>query len=252
VPTEFMTMQTPFPKPKTFSDPYHDWHGYAPVFQEILDQHPDDLGLGDFRVIFAPILPAADYEEGVYFLEACFHRMSQKENAVQSNLCEGVFWFIDHHRDRLDRDGLLTPCLGLIAALWRKYTADFDLMRLTDAELKEHGIREDWREFVKHSRTVHDLVDVLVENELFGATLDELLASLDGRGVVTSCWWVEIAYHARWWYVIHRPGRKENARRQHVLHRLLSLEVYPEYERQMREHVRGLGFDAYYWRVNIV
>ena len=93
-------------------------------------------------MIFAPILPTANYED-VYFLEACSCRISQKENAVGNNFCDKVFWFIDYHRDRLGRDRLLTHCLGLMAALGRTYTADFDLMRLTDAELKEHRIRED-------------------------------------------------------------------------------------------------------------
>lgn len=245
-------MQIPYPKPRTFSDPYHDWDGYESEFQKMIARNPDDLGLRDFGVIFAPILPAADYEEGVYYLDACFRRMSRKESAVQSNLCGGAFWFINHHRDRLQSDALLAPCLRLTADLWRTYTTSFDLMRLTDAELTEHGIDERWREFVGHSRTVSDLVDALVENEAYGTMLDDLLASLGGQGVVGSCWWVEIAYHARWWYVINHPGRAENSRQQAVLHRLLALEVYPEHERRVMEHVRALGFGDYYRRVSIV
>lgn len=250
--TEPLTMQTPYSKPKTFSDPYHDWYGYETVFQDILAQNPDDLSRSDFGMIFAPILPAADYEEGVYYLDACFRRMSRMESAVESNLCGGVFWFIDRHRERLGADGLLAPCLGLVSDLWRTYTEDFALVRFTDAELREYGIREDWREFVKHSRTVHDLADAMVEHETFRPTLDDLLGSLADGGVVGSCWWVEIAYHARWWYVIHRPGREENERQQAILHRLLDLETYPEHERQARDYARGLGFGEYHRRVSIV
>ncbi len=245
-------MKSPYPKPKTFSDPGRDWHGYEAVFQDIVARDPDDLTPREFGMIFAPILPAADYEEGAYYLNACFRRMSRRENVVEGNLCSGVFWFIDHHQERLDKDGLLSPCLELIADLWRTYTVDFNLMRFTDEELEQYGIRDDYREFVKHSRTVHDLVDALVEQELYGVVLDGLLKSLADGGTVGSCWWIEITYHARWWYVTHRPGDEENARRQHVLHRLLALEVYPDHERRARDHVRGLGFNEYYGRVSIV
>ena len=36
-------MKTPYTNPKTFSDPYHDWHGCETVFQDILSRDLDDL-----------------------------------------------------------------------------------------------------------------------------------------------------------------------------------------------------------------
>lgn len=252
VQAEPITMQSSYPKPKTFSDPGRDWHGYESVFQDMAARDPDDLTPREFGMIFAPILPAADYEEGAYYLDACFRNMSRRDNVVEGNLCSGVFWFIDHHKERLGKDGLLSLCLELIADLWRTYTSDFDLMRLTDQELEQYGIREDYRQFVKHSRTVHDLVDALIEHELYGAVLDDLLTSLDDGSTVDSCWWMEIAYHARWWYVIHHRGSEENARRQHILHRLLALEVYLGHERRARNYVCDLHFNEYYRRVSIV
>ncbi len=148
-------MQALYPKPQKFSDSYHDWHGYEAFFQDILDKNPDDLDLDDFNMIFATILPAADYEEGVFYLEACFLWMSRQEDPIDSNLCSGALWFIDHHHQRLERDDLLEPCLHLVADLCRLYTSGYELLRLTNEELKTHGIRASYREFVKNSSTVH-------------------------------------------------------------------------------------------------
>ena len=240
------------PKAAKISDPYHDWDGYEAVFQDILLQNPDDLTLADFNKIFAIILPAADYEEGVFYLQACFRWMSRQEDPIDSNLCSGVLWFIDHHRQRLERDGLLAACLGLVADLCRLYTSGYELLRLTDEELEQHGIRASYREFVKNSQTVHDLLDELAEYELFHPLMDGWLDSLDDGSTVGSGWWAEIAYHARVWYIIYSPGRKANACQQHILHRLLALDDYPEHLRRTRDYVRSLGFREYYQRIGII
>jgi hypothetical protein len=247
-------MDLPYPKPKTFSDPHHDWQGFDAEFEMIVALRPNDLAPRHFEMIFGGGLPAADYEEGVYYIEACFRRMARKENTIESNLCGDPFWFINHHRLRLAADGLLEPCLGLIAALLRTYTESFELVRLTDEALTEHGIDPNFRELVRFGWTVEELVDALVEYELFWDTLDHFLVSLGGQGVIGSCWWVEIAYHARWWYITHgaRSDNEAEGRRQRVLHRLLALDAYPEHLVAVREYARGLGFGGYYERVSIV
>jgi hypothetical protein len=245
-------MLSVYPKPKKFSDPFQDWMGCEETLDGILAKDIDELGLSDYNVIFYMILPAASYEEGAYYLDGCFNFMMHNPSAVESNICEGLFWFIDYHRDALRADGILDLCLKRTVALLQDYLSLFELMRLSDAELTRYCIRQDFREIPKRSNSVGDLLDSLVEYELYSAVLSDILAWLNEDAVYhKSCWWIEIAYHVRWWYVTYDADDQANQRRQHLINRLLDLHNYSSHEWRHRDFVRGQGYEQYERRISL-
>ena len=244
-------MLTPYPKPKKFSDPFQDWMGCEETLDSILARDKAQLGLRDYSVIFAQILPAASYEEGAYYLDGCFDLMRRKTDPVVSDVCRSLFWFVDFHRDALRRDGLLEPCLEETVALSRDYLSSFELMRLSDPELMHYRIDPDFREMPRYSRFVGSLLDSLVEYELYSRVLSDLMVWLNEDVVHKSCWWIEMAYHARWWYVIYNAGDKANPRRQCLINRLLDLHDYSCHWRRCRDFVRRQGYGQYERRVSL-
>jgi len=244
-------MRVPYPKPTQFSDPYHDWDGCEDLLNSILAKEPQDLVSTDYDTIFSAHLPAADYEEGAYYIEPCFEWMGKRTDAVKSNVCGGVFWYIDRFHDRLAQDGLMDSCHLLISNLIASYISECQLVRLTDDELAKYHIRESYREFVKYSRSVHDLVDAVVAFERYSHHFDAIIQTLNSNGVVGSCWWLEITCHARWWYGVYSPTDKSNSRKQKALLRFLDLADYSRHMRAARGYVRDLGFQEYYERISI-
>lgn len=244
-------MQIPYPKPKKFSDPFYDWMGCEEQLDNILAKDKVELCLSDYNAIFAQNLPAASYEEGAYYLDSCFDLMKRKGDPVNSDICESLFWFIDFHRDALRQDSLLEPCLDEIVALFQSYTSTFELMRLTNSELTLYRINPDYREKPRYSRLVGRLLKCLVEYEIYSGILSGLLVWLNEDVIDKSCWWVELAYHVRWWYVIYNADDEANPRKQQLVNRLLDLHDYSFHWDKHRDHVRMLGYNQYERRVSL-
>ena len=239
------------PKPDKFSDPFHDWMGCEKTLTDILAKDKTSLDENDYNVIFAKILPAANYEEGAYYLDSCFDFMRRKQSDVESHICEGVFHFINCHSERLEEDRLLHPCLEEIVSLFQSYAVSFDLIRLTDTQLKQYGMRASFQELPKYSRVVTDLVDYLVEYELFSAVLNDLVSWLNQDDVHKSCWWIDLAYHVRWWYVTYDAADMANSRRQRLIDRLLDLNDYSFHMWKHIDFVRKVGYSRYEKRVSL-
>ena len=145
-----MKIESPYSKPQKLSDPYQDWCGCEERLSAILKKKKEELVYDDFSIIFYQNLPAADYEEGVYYLEACFNYMSQNKG-LEERVYEGVFWWIDHFKDELEKDGLLGRCIDSTWSLFLVLTKEFNILRLSDEQLKDHGISESYREIAENT-----------------------------------------------------------------------------------------------------
>ncbi|GAJ03544.1 unnamed protein product, partial [marine sediment metagenome] len=60
----------PYPRPESLSDPHYDWIGED--LHQVLRTPDADMTWREYRCIFQLALPAAAYEEGVYFLPLAF------------------------------------------------------------------------------------------------------------------------------------------------------------------------------------
>ena len=222
-----------YPKPEKFSDPFQDWMGCEKTLTDVLAKDKTSLGENDYNVIFARTLPAANYEEGVYYLDSCFDFMRRKQSSVESHICEGFFDFINYHRERLEKDGLLNPCLEELVRLFQSYTSSFEVIHLTDEELEQHQIIPSYRDWPKYSRVVEDLVEYLIEYEFFAPVLDDLMAWLNQNDTHRSQWWIAIAYYVMTnWYVIYDDQDESNARKQRLIYRLFNLHDYSSHMRR--------------------
>lgn len=213
-------MQYKYGKPQQFSDPYKDWNDCPERLQEILDKDDEDLDQSDFAAIFAEHLPAADYYEGLYYIPLCFQYMQKKLDPIDTNICSSVFWYMVHFKHKLEADGYYDDCLQRISGLIQSYTDSFELIRLDDTELEEHGIDKRYREMAKHCRSVHDLVDSLVKYDEYWAVISDWIERLAAAGDVGSCWWIDIASHVRWWHILYREDDQANARKEVIINRL--------------------------------
>ena len=221
-----------YSRPEKLSDPFQDWMGCEKTLTGVLAKDKTSLDRSDYDVIFAHGLPAANYEEGAYFLDSCFDFMRRKQSSVESHLCEGLFDFINYHRERLEEDGLLSQCLGEIIRLFQSYTSSFEVIHLTDAELEHYKIETCYREWPKYSRVVEELVEYLVEYELFSSVLDDSMTWLNQEDVHKSGWWIAIAdYVMMNWYVIYEDHDESNARKQRLIYRIFNLHDYSSHMR---------------------
>jgi hypothetical protein len=245
-------MLTLYPKPTRFSDPFQEWEGCEETLDNILSTEKGDLGLSDYDTIFYLITPAANYEEGAYYIDGCFDFMRRKLSRIESNICEGLFYFINYHRERLKEDGLLSQCLEEIINLFQCYTASFELMRLTDGELEQYGTDPTYRELARYYLSIWSLIDYLIGYELYSSVLDSSLTWLDQDDVHKSCWWIEIADHVRVWYVIYNAVDESNSRKQRLMDRLLKLHDYSFHMHRQSDFVRQTEYMQYWERLSVL
>ncbi len=195
-------MQCPYPKPCKLSDPFYDWFDCEDQLTEILAKSPRELTCEDYGVIFARYQPAADYEEGCYYIDPYLDYLSEA-TALEARGCESFFWYVDHFADRFARDGLLEPIRERLWECFLKLTASFKVVRLTDVELERLHYCPSCREFAYLTRTIPDILDGITEWQVFKPTLSKLQAHFHRPLSVThSHWFCELAYHTRSWLVL--------------------------------------------------
>ena len=165
----------------------------------ILEKKKEELVYEDYSTIFYQNLPAADYKEGVYYLEACFSYMSQNKG-LEEKVYDGVFWWIDHFKDELKNDALLDSCIEATWSLFLALTHEFRILRLNDNQLKQNGICESYREIAENSRAIDDYLDGIIMYGIFDSVIERIKSHFDTIDDVSkSHWFREIEFHTRQW-----------------------------------------------------
>lgn len=215
-----MIMRCPYPKPAKLSDPFQDWDGCEDRLSAILTKPPRELTWDDYSIIFSQHLPAADYEEGCYFVPAYLDFLSQT-SGLEERGYEGFFWYIDYFADRFARDGLLTPILERIWECFTHLTADFRIVRLTDLELEQEKLCPSYREIAHLTRTVPDILDGMTRWPVFDPVIARLQAHFDRPlSAEHSHWFYEFAFHTRSWLWLERQPLDRHQAMFDFFHRL--------------------------------
>jgi hypothetical protein len=223
-----LSMKNRYGKPGKFSEPYEyeELKSSPEAFREILDKKDGELTDRDFGIIFSSSLPAADYQEGLYYIPLCFDYMLRKQDPIRSNICSSLFWYIYHFRDKLKADGYYEECLRLTRKLVELYTSEFELIRLDDNQIEEYCIDKNYREMAKYSEAVCDLVDCLIKYPNYWTILCDWIDSLNSVELTKSGWWIEISHHTRWWHRLYREDDEANERKEILINRLHKFGVY--------------------------
>lgn len=192
-------MRCPYAKPKKFSDPYRDWYDCERRLQSILDKEAAKLEREDYGVIFQQHLPAADYEEGCYYVFPYIEYLS-RTSGLEKRVDENFFWYIEHFADRFKADGLLEPILTAIWNCFIGLTKTFRIVRLSDNELEEFKMNDSYREIAHLSRTVAEILDPMTRWPVFETLLVQLEDYFaEPKTVGHSHWYCELAFHTRFW-----------------------------------------------------
>lgn len=193
-------------KPTRFSDPYHDWDGCGDRLDEILSKPAIDLVVDDYSVIFARHLPAADYQEGLYYLPYCLDYISSGREVRSSRYPDSLLWWIHNYREELKADGHWDSVLQGIKAAGLALLTDFELFDLTEEECAEIGRDYGYSIGPYNQHTVHDFVDDLTIWPEYAGIVDKLLAGVRNFESISSArWYVELAFHSRTWCLLFDP-----------------------------------------------
>lgn len=185
-------MQKRYGKPKRFSDPYKDFSDEDQELAEISAKTDEELSLSDFGWIFQMYLPAADYEEGLYYIPLCFELM-ENSCPFEANVCVSLFWYIEHFRENLQKDGFYRDCLERTERLFEMFTSDFVVA-------DEYQPAPQFRlSKLKYGRSVEKLVNGLGYCEETWEMFSEFLFGLKDKGEIGSCWWIIVSYCVRDW-----------------------------------------------------
>jgi hypothetical protein len=188
-------MRIPYPKPAQLSDPYWDWGDEKEKLAAIVAADPATLGREDFWVIFYQNLPAANYEEGCFYVPF-FLKFYPTSSEFDSPNLEGFFWFVHHFREPFQRDGLLDEILSQLWEIFQGLVASFQIRRFSDDEMQAH--RKIHRETVPRSQIVGEMLDCFAKWETFDPILEKLRAYFsEVAGPERSFWFCECAYHLR-------------------------------------------------------
>jgi len=175
----------PYSRPASLSDPRHDWIGAD--LHEVLRIPDADMTWKQYRCIFQVGLPAAAYEEGVYFLPFAFEYLRNDPTEGIECLTD-VVWFVSEHAPKLEQDGVLEACRCAIHACFDEWTRDFVIH---DRDRKGAPTCA----FARNVEVVKDLLDALVCYESLADLADSLLQSLAGGqdNPIKSAWFLTIA-----------------------------------------------------------
>lgn len=227
-------MRVPYSKPETLSDPYIDWQGSEAEISKVVTAAPETLGRDEYWMIFYQNLPAANYQEGCFYVPYFLDFYSKGLDFEAPNL-EGFFWFIDHFREDFERDKLLEPILDRIWSIFLERTNDFRIQRLSNEELEHHKICESYREIVPGSQTVYELLDCFTSWEVYDPILTKLKVHFsDTSSTERSFWFCECAFHTRMWlWVDSEP----------IVRRLGLFDYFHRLDRFAAHHANTMGGD---------
>jgi hypothetical protein len=192
-------MKILYEKPKTLSDPFFDWQDSEAEISKVLATNPQALDHDAFSIIFYENLPAANYQEGCFFVPYFLDFYEATPNFRTPNLT-GFFWFIDYFRHDFERDGLIDPIFARIWEIFLNRTLTFTIYRLSDEELMQYSISDSYREMASGSPLIHELLDCFTKWAVFDSVLDRLQSHFEQASQPErSFWFCECAFHTRNW-----------------------------------------------------
>ncbi len=205
-------MISPYPFPSRFSDPFRDWEGSEAEMASILAKAPEDLKKEDYGMIFYQHLPAADYEEGCPYVVPYMEYL-EGAAGLEERVEDGFFWYVDFFAARFKQDKILEPLLNRLWDCFLRLTSTFEIVRLTDEELKAHGISHTYREIALMSRTVPCMLGGLTRWPVFDPLLVRLRNHFEQpRSQTHAHWFCELAHHTRsWLYLSMEPADRHQA-----------------------------------------
>ncbi len=211
-----------YPKPKGFSDPQSDWEGCEEIFQQITAKDDDRLTTDEFGMIFHHPLPAADYEEGAYYIEKCFEHIGTGREIKHSHWPEGFLGWLDNSADRLEADGLMAEVRRLILCTFWRLVDSFELFDLSGEQCAALGLSAEYSVGPYNCTTVWDFIDELTLYDRFHPECEAIVSSLVASEQPAHVrWYLEIARHTRVWALIYRPDASDDfVRKEELFHRL--------------------------------
>ncbi len=183
-------MQTKYGRPKQLTDPYKDFEGYEDKLTKIINKKDEELNFEDFGLIFSMFLPAADYQEGLYFIPLCFEKM-EKSCPFEENVCVSLFWYIGHFQDKLKEDGFYADCIREIESYFEMITKDFVVVNEYQPSLRYRLSK------LKYGLTVERIAYGAMQTDETWKILSKLLFGLKDKGSIGSCWWIMVSYFVR-------------------------------------------------------
>ncbi|MEM6638439.1 MAG: hypothetical protein AAF610_00915 [Pseudomonadota bacterium] len=227
-----------YPRPIRFSDPHRDWR--ADRLQQILEVPDEALTSAEYRVMFAVGVPAASYEEGVYFLPYAFaHLLKDKNDAL--DYLPGVFRFVSFHADRLAEDRLTKPVRLAITKCFSHWTSTFAVVHYDKQACRKKGWGLDYANHVAYSEEVCDGLDYLARFHAFEDVAHQIVHALsrhDGA-FVKAAWFLEIGREA-WSTPAQRHGDA-------VLELLLDQTAMGSAIELVKQHQSEMAANLTYW-----
>ena len=244
-----------YPKPTRFSDPYHDWSGCEEQLAEILGKSDNQLTTEDYRPIFSKNLPAANYEEGAYYIEKCGAHIANGKEVHESRFPEGYLWWLNHYWDKIVEDGLDAKIKELVVSSFFSLLDVFELFDLTEEECAKLGRDFNYSIGPYNQGTVHDFFDELTIYDPFESELERILRRLmDSDDMAHIRWYIEITSHTRGWALTYN---KEFAdldnyeRKQAVFNRMNSIPLVSRKYEATLELMMTEAKPKYYRMVNL-
>ena len=231
-------MQKKFGKPKRFSDPYKDFEGEESELAEIIAKSDEELDLHNFDWIFQMYLPAADYEEGLYYIPLCFEFM-EKACPFEANVCDSLFWYIEHFKEKLKNDGFYMVCVKRIEELFEIFTNDFVV-------INEYQPNRRYRlSKLEYGQSVDTVITGLVSCEETWEILSNFLFGLKNKGSVGSCWWVMISFFVRDWLMFTERRDFGYKRRKIIFEYFHKFGEYSKHWEKARIYSQERGFYSF-------
>jgi hypothetical protein len=196
-------VNVPYSKPTVLSDPFQDWCLRKEKLRAIIDSNPALLGDPDFRVIYYSHLPAANYEEGCFYVPH-FLKFYSSIPPLECADQEGFFIFVNYHRNKFKQDNLLDEILEFIWNHFVEMTSSFKIQRLSEDEVCKRGMRMEYREVVHYSRKVTELLEIFTKYPVYSGLFQKLKNYFaEVKNPQHSLWYCECAYQTRIWMVYY-------------------------------------------------
>jgi len=155
------------------------------------------MGWREYCAIFQGYLPAADFEEGVYFLPRALAYL--RDNPEDAFECQGgVLIWISEYSPYLARVGLLDDVRRAVHECVRVWTATFEIKHFNRAACAAMGWGLAYDDLVRNSDNVCSLICDLVRLQTEQSLIEEIVAERcrEEATAIESAWFLEIAAQA--------------------------------------------------------
>ena len=197
----------PYRRPKTLTDPYHD---YTPQTLNRLLATPDaKLDWSDLQKLLGPFLPAGTYEESAYFYPFAFDRVLKHDDEA-FDLQASLIWFASEYWDQIKNDGAGESIRQNLADCLEQWTRSFSVVHYDDAQCREKGWDRNYFDLVWMSENVIEYLNDLIRFESHSDLAFTFVDSLSQPcgDPIKSAWFLELA-RAHVGRDVYRPNNKQ-------------------------------------------